>query len=98
MLTDEEVNVLELLSNRLVARLTEIKSGIGNGGPDGVRTTVHRLVSLDFVKVIEPIGEKCYVITKKGSKVLKEIKNPERRAEGKGLDGSATFGQLSSNV
>ena len=97
MMTDQEVLVLELLSSRLLARVSEIKAGIVNG-PDGVRTTVQRLVSMDYVKMIEPIGEKCYVITKKGTKVLNELKNPERRAEGRALDGKLTFGQLSSNV
>jgi hypothetical protein len=100
MMSEEEVKVLELLSNRLVAKLSEIRSGIGEGGADGIKTTVHKLVSMDFVKMIEPIGDKCYVITKKGSRILKELKNPERRPQGRGnaLDGSATFGQLSLNV
>lgn len=96
-MSEQEVMVLELLSSRLLARVSEIRSGIGNG-QDGVKSTVQRLVSLDFVKVIEPIGEKCYVITKKGTKVLNEIKNPERNVRGSALNGGSTFGELASNV
>ena len=97
MMTEQEVKILELLSNQLLARVSEIKSGVGNG-QEGIKTTVQRLVSLDFVKMIEPIGEKCYVITKKGTKVLNELKNPERAAHGKSFSGGMTFGQLASNV
>ncbi len=80
MLTEKEILVLELLSSRLLAKLGEIKADIGDE-PDGVRTSIQRLVSMDCVKVIEPIGEKCFVITQKGSKVLRELKNPERGAK-----------------
>ncbi len=97
MLMEKEILVLELLSSRLLARLGEIKAGVGDE-PDGIRNTIRGLVSMDYVKMIEPIGEKCFVITKKGSRVLNELKNPERRAEGRALEGKTTFGQLSSNV
>jgi DNA-binding MarR family transcriptional regulator len=80
MLTEDEITVLELLNSRLLAKLSEIKADLGNEH-DGVRTTIQRLISMDCVKVIEPIGEKCYVITHKGSKILREAKNPERRAQ-----------------
>jgi predicted transcriptional regulator len=80
VLSENEIAVLEVLSRQLLARKSEIKDAIGDE-PDGVNTAIQRLVSIDFVKTVEPIGERCYVITKKGAQNLKEAKNPEKRAE-----------------
>ncbi len=78
MLTESEITVLEVLNSRLLAKLGEIKKSVGDG-TDGVGTSIQRLISMDFVKVVEPIGEKCFVITHRGSKALRDAKNPERR-------------------
>jgi hypothetical protein len=80
MLTETEICVLEILVSRLLARKGEIKAALG-GKPDGVNNALQRLMSIDCVKAVEPIGEKCFVITKKGNMSLREAKNPENRAE-----------------
>jgi hypothetical protein len=36
----------------------------------------------DLVDVIEPIGERCLIITQKGKKFLREAKNPQGAASG----------------
>jgi hypothetical protein len=80
MISDQELLVLELLNGHLLAKLSEIEAALGSE-TDGVKTSLQRLISLDCVKIVEPIGEKCYVITHKGSKVLREAKNPESRVQ-----------------
>ena len=78
MITDKEMLVLEMLNGQLLAKLGEIKAALGSE-TDGILTSLQRLVSMDCVKVIEPIGEKCFIITHKGSKVLRDAKNPEKQ-------------------
>ncbi len=78
MITDKEMLVLEMLNGQLLAKLREIKAALGSE-TDGIATSLQKLVSMDCVKVIEPIGEKCFVITHKGSKALRNAKNPEKQ-------------------
>lgn len=79
MLSEQEVKILELLNEQLLAKLSEIKSRAGSSEHNGIDIAVQRLVSMDCIRIIEPIGEKCFVITKKGTKNLQEAKNPEKK-------------------
>jgi hypothetical protein len=79
VLTEEEVRILDLLNSRLLAKPVEIKTAFGDSS-NGVASAIQRLQSMEYIKVVEPIGEKCYVITKKGTKALVDAKNPEKRA------------------
>ncbi len=81
--TQNEMKVLDILSRKLLAKSEEIKAEFGAN--DGAEVALQRLLSTDCVKVVEPIGEKCFVITKKGSKLLKEMKNPEKRVVKQGF-------------
>ncbi len=78
MISDSELKILELLSKQLLAKSHELESVLGED--DGMSTAVQHLQSMDCVKVVEPIGEKCFVITQKGTRLLREMKNPEKRA------------------
>lgn len=78
MITGKELLVLEMLNGQLLAKLNEIKAALGSE-TDGVATSLQRLISQDCVKVVEPIGEKCFVITHKGNKALRDAKNPEKQ-------------------
>jgi hypothetical protein len=78
MLNESDVKMLEVLSEKLLAKPHELESEFGED--DGVTTTLQKLHSMDCVKVVEPIGEKCYVITQKGTRMLRDMKNPEKRA------------------
>ena len=80
MLSEVEIKVLQLLNSSLLAKRGEIHTFIGNG-PDGVNNAIQKLISMDFIKSVEPIGEKCFVITRKGSRTLKAATNPEKRAD-----------------
>jgi hypothetical protein len=70
MIEEADIRILDILSRRLVAKPAEIRSALG--GSDGVAGSLQKLLSMDCVKTVEPIGEKCYVITQKGTKILKE--------------------------
>ncbi len=77
MLSKDEIKILEVLSKLLLAKPGELNSVLD--GDDGVDTVIQRLQSMDYIKVVEPIGEKCLVITQKGTRMLREAKNPEKR-------------------
>lgn len=83
MLTETEVKVLDILSTNLLAKTNEISAHLGED--DGVTPTLQKLMSMDCVKTVEPMGEKCYVITQKGTRLLREAKNPEKRAQQQGF-------------
>ena len=83
MLSETEVKVLDILSKNLLARAREISAHIGE--EDGVVPTLQKLMSMDCVKTVEPMGEKCYVITQKGTRLLREARNPEKRAQQQGF-------------
>ena len=55
MITGKELLVLEMLNGQLLAKLNEIKEALGSE-TDGVATSLQRLISMDCVKVVEPIG------------------------------------------
>lgn len=84
MISETEVKILEFLNSHLLVRNEEIRSAFGNGA-NGIETSLQRLASMDCIKTIEPIGEKCFVITQKGSRLLREAKNPERRPHDSGM-------------
>jgi DNA-binding MarR family transcriptional regulator len=77
MLSEDEIKILEVLSQRLLAKPGELGSVLDVD--DGIITLIQRLQSMDYIKVVEPIGEKCLVITQKGTRMLREAKNPEKR-------------------
>ena len=78
MITDSEVRLLEILSKQLLAKPHELIDAFGED--DGVMKTIQKLEAMDYVKIVEPIGEKCFVITQKGTRILRDVKNPEKRA------------------
>jgi len=83
MIENGEMKILEVLSTKLLAKTDEISAVMGEN--DGAVSALQKLLSMDCVKVVEPIGEKCYVITQKGTRLLKEMKNPERRVQKQGF-------------
>ena len=93
MFTESEIRILEILNKKLLARLNELKQDVGE--PDGVNAAIQRLLSMDCVKIIEPMGEKCYVITWKGAKGLRKVKSPEKRL---GQEASFNQGYASGTV
>jgi hypothetical protein len=69
---ESELKVLDILSRKLLARSHEVRAEFGR--PDGVEVILSGLLSSDCVQVVEPMGEKCFVITHKGTKILQDAK------------------------
>jgi hypothetical protein len=70
--SEGELRILQILSKKLLARSREIKAEFGRS--DGVDVMLSTLLSVECVNVIEPMGEKCFLITHKGAKVLEDAK------------------------
>jgi hypothetical protein len=83
MIDESDIRILDILSRRLIAKPAEIRSALG--GEDGVTSSLQKLLSIDCIKTVEPIGEKCYVITQKGAKVLKESAAPQKKPQSQGI-------------
>lgn len=82
MINDGDIRILDILSRRLVAKPAEIMNALG--GADAAAPSLQKLLSMDCVKVVEPIGEKCYVITQKGTRLLKESGSLDRKQQKQG--------------
>jgi hypothetical protein len=83
MIDAGDIRILDILSRKLVAKPAEIRAAFG--GEDGVTPSLQKLLSMDCIKTVEPIGEKCYVITQKGTKLLKESAGPEKKPQKQGM-------------
>ena len=76
MLAENEIKVLRMMNAQKLVKVSEMKRKLGLGG-DGLGTALQRLITNECVQTIEPMGERCYIITPKGSKYLKEFSSPE---------------------
>ena len=76
MLTQNEMKVLELLERQRLVKLNEIRSNLSLEH-DGVSSIIQRLIMLEMIKAVEPIGEKCFIITRRGSMELKGTKEKD---------------------
>ena len=86
MTSEVELGILDFLSKKLLARPHEMKAELHRY--DGADGTLSELVSKDYVQVIEPLGERCFVITHKGTKVLHDAKASGWRAAAQASQGS----------
>ena len=73
---EKELSILCMLERQRLAKISEIRRLVGpeDGGEDAIRS----LVIADSIRAVEPIGEKCFVITPEGSRRLKEIQSAAR--------------------
>ena len=73
-LTEKELKILDFLNSRTLARMREIGSWAGTDY-NGTRAIMQTLLSNGLAKSVEPMGEKCFVITNLGSRKLEEAKS-----------------------
>ncbi len=73
MFNDMEMRILEMLNSRPLVKQAEIRKVFGSPY-DVIDAAVQRLMMGDFIKTVEPIGEKCYIMTKKGIRGFREFK------------------------
>jgi hypothetical protein len=76
--------VLDFLSRRHLARAREVKASFS-----GAESVVSRLLTDDCIQAVEPMGEKCFVITQKGTKELHDARESGWRPAGQAGSGQA---------
>jgi hypothetical protein len=83
---ESELKVLDILSKKLLARPREVKAAFGR--PDGIDAILSGLIATECIQVVEPMGEKCFVITHKGTKILQDAKDAGWKTEAQAHQGS----------
>ena len=68
-LEEKEIRVLEILGKRRVMRKEEFLKEVGEDG----EMIARKLNSLGYIDIVDLIGSKTYIITKKGSEFLSSI-------------------------
>jgi len=79
MLSEKEMQVLELLYRQHLAKDAEIRSRLSSG-TDGVSSAIQSLITSEYIKRLEPLMEKSYVITFKGRKALRDAKDSAEKS------------------
>ena len=80
MINGTEGKLLRKIAEMSLATKTELKDIMkkeGNGRSDTgsvVETATNNLIEKGLIATINPIGSSCFVITRKGSKLLHELK------------------------
>lgn len=72
MLTPSEKKILRKIADSDLATKNEIKEFMKNNGVSSIDSPLSNLVNNQLISVINPIGSTCYIITRKGSLMLKE--------------------------
>jgi arginine repressor len=73
MLTDAEEKILRTVARSQVISKTELKKLLQKKDMDIVVDSItKRLIDRRLISVISPVGETCFVITRKGSKFVEE--------------------------
>jgi len=79
MINGTEGKVLKKIAELNLATKTELKDIIKNDGGSSDTSTVidtatSNLIGKGLIATVNPIGSTCYVITRKGNKLLQDIK------------------------
>ena len=71
MLTEKEMQILEILGKRLLVRKEELKAILREKGfGDGI-SIANKLSEMGYVKFVDAVGSPCYTITQEGLRALK---------------------------
>ncbi len=71
MLTEKEMEILEIIGKRLLVRKEELKTILREKGFDDGVIIANKLSELGYVKFVDAVGSPCYAITQDGLKALK---------------------------
>ena len=73
-----ESKILQKIAELNLATKTELKNSLSDNGNSDISSVIDtatgNLIEKGMITTIAPIGSTCYIITKKGSKFLQEIK------------------------
>lgn len=78
MLTPAEERVLKKIAEQNLITKIELKEYLRNNVGSGnvaslLETACHGLMSKNLISVINPVGSTCFVITQRGTKLLKDL-------------------------
>jgi len=73
MLTENEMQILEVFGKRYLVRKDELRRILNEGGINDGTMVINKLNSLGYLKLIEAVGAPCYTITQEGLRALKNI-------------------------
>ena len=71
-ITDEEREILNIISTRGLIRKSELASILNNNGLNASLGTVNTLVDKGMVATLSPLGELSYALTRTGMQFLRE--------------------------
>ncbi|NOX71950.1 MAG: hypothetical protein GXO64_04625 [Candidatus Micrarchaeota archaeon] len=69
MLSEKEIELLKLASERMLVRRDEIERFL-SGNEGDYNYLISKLVSEGYLNNVEAIGSRCFAITQKGSRAL----------------------------
>ncbi|MEM7819541.1 MAG: hypothetical protein QXD48_01790 [Candidatus Aenigmatarchaeota archaeon] len=77
MLNKSEIKVLKKIAECQLITKIELKTYMQNNGGEisdsTIDTITRNLIEKNLITKINPVGSTCFIITKKGSQVLKEM-------------------------
>lgn len=71
MLSEREIQVLEVFAGNLLVRKEELKRILNEKGFSDGLFMANRLSELGYLKFVEAVGSPCYTITQEGLRILK---------------------------
>jgi|YelNatPaOPRAMG01_1025707.scaffolds.fasta_scaffold735094_1 hypothetical protein len=72
MLTENERQILEIFSKRLLLRKDEIKKVLAENNINDGSIIIQKLSNLGYLRLVEAVGLPCYTITQEGLRALKK--------------------------
>ena len=70
----QEKKILRKISdNQLMTKEEVAKFLRSNGGEAGYEASLRNLLTNDLIAAIRPVGSTCFIITQKGSQILRDI-------------------------
>ena len=70
MLSNQEMSILQIVSQKLLVKKTELLNTVKGPDDTTVIASIERLKSSGLIDILSPMGETSFAITQKGMKVV----------------------------
>ncbi len=70
MLSNQEISILQIVSQKLLVKKTELLNTVKGPDDTTVIASIERLKSGGLIDILSPMGETSFAITQKGMKFL----------------------------
>lgn len=71
MLADKEKKILEVVRARSLITIGELNRMLSGEGVEGVGAIVQKLMQMNYLTTVEPLGRTCIVLTNTGTRALR---------------------------